>query len=268
MTSSDPTLPPATGQPAPEPAPSADSSGTTPPAPTRKPGLSWRYYGVVALLVLGIVGATFAIGQKAGWNQIGSGGVNARLLPKVGEEAPDLFTMGANGDWMLLSAYRGQPVWLNFWGSWCEPCQAEMPAIEAAYRELHPQGLVMLGISQKEDVSQSVAYANAAGATFPIFWDPTMVLGSADFDAAPPDIRKIAEDTKSWQVNNQPTHVFIDRNGIVRAVIMSPMTQQQAVALGEEILSIPYTGPALGPATPDASPDASPASSPVASPAA
>ncbi|MGC4105769.1 MAG: TlpA disulfide reductase family protein [Thermomicrobiales bacterium] len=225
----------------------------------KKLGLSWRYYAVVAVLVLGIVGATFAIGQKAGWDQIGSGGVNARLLPKVGDEAPDLFTWSSDGQPMFLSALRGQPVWLNFWGSWCEPCQAEMPAIEAAYQELHPQGLIMLGISQKEDINQSVAYANASGATFPIFWDPSMVWSGIDEESIPPELLKVAKDTKSWQVNNQPTHVFIDRNGIVRAVVMSPMTEAQAVKLGEEILSIPYTGPALGPATPEASPEASPA---------
>lgn len=232
-----------------------------PPKPTR---LSWRYYAVVAILVLGIVGTTFAIGQKAGWNQIGSGGVNARLLPKVGEQAPDLFTFSANGEPLFLSALRGQPVWLNFWGSWCEPCQAEMPAVEAAYQNLQPQGLVMLGISQKENVSESVSYAQASGATFPIFVDPSMVWAGVNEDDIPPDLLQIAKDTKSWQVNNQPTHVFIDRNGIVRAVVLSPMTEEQAIAYGEQILSIPYSGPPLGPATPIASP----ASSPVPSPAA
>jgi len=230
----------------------------------RTNGLSWRYYAVVAVLVLGIVGATFVIGQRAGWNQIGTGGVNARLLPKVGEPAPDLFTMSADGQPMLLSAFRGQPVWINFWGSWCEPCQAEMPAIEAAYKELQPQGLVMLGISQKEDVSQSVSYAQAAGATFPIFWDPSMVWANVDPASVPEDLRQVAKDTKSWQVNNQPTHIFIDRNGIVRAVILSPMTTEQAVSYGEEILKIPYSGPALGPATPEASSSVSPAASPTA----
>lgn len=250
-------------------------SETTPPAGRapvagapetleRKGGLTWRYYAVVVILVLGIVGATFAIGQKAGWNQIGSGGVNARLLPKVGDQAPDLFTFSSNGDPMFLSALRGQPVWINFWGSWCEPCQAEMPAIEAAYKDLQPKGLVMLGISQKEDISQSVSYANAAGATFPIFWDPTMVWSGVNEEDMSPDLLAIAKDTKSWQVNNQPTHVFIDRNGIVRAVILSPMTEAQAIAYGEQILSIPYSGPPLGPP----SPVASPVSSPVATPAA
>lgn len=256
MTSSDPT---------PTDTPSTPDSPSTASAPVaKKQALSWRYYGVVGLLVLGIVGATFAIGQKAGWNQIGGGGVNARLLPKVGEKAPDLFTVSADGQYLLLSGLRGQPVWINFWGSWCEPCQAEMPAIEAAYKELQPQGLIMLGISQKEDISQSVAYADAAGATFPIFADPAMLIGDIDIETVPEDIRQTVKDTKSWQVNNQPTHVFIDRNGIVRAVVMSPMTTEQAVAYGEQILNIPYDGPPLGPASPSASPGASPAATPQA----
>lgn len=261
MTSSDPTTPND------EPSQSGSAQGATPSTvPAKKESLSWRYYAVVAVIVVGIVGATLLIGQRAGWTQIGTGGVNARLLPKVGEPAPDLFTMSADGQPMLLSALRGQPVWINFWGSWCEPCQAEMPAIEAAYRELQPEGLVMLGISQKEDVSQSVSYANAAGATFPIFWDPSMVWANTSDAEIPPSLLQIAKDTKSWQVNNQPTHVFIDRNGIVRAVVMSPMTTQQAVSYGEQVLKIPYDGPMLGPASPVS--EATPASSPDASPAA
>ncbi|MGN6484929.1 MAG: hypothetical protein ACTHMX_11060, partial [Thermomicrobiales bacterium] len=115
MTSVDPTPTPDTPHDAPTAPTAADETPTTPQlTATGNQRLSWRYYGIVALLVLGIVGATFAIGQRAGWNQIGSGGVNARLLPKVGEQAPDLFTFSANGEPMFLSALRGQPVWLNF----------------------------------------------------------------------------------------------------------------------------------------------------------
>ena len=225
----------------------------------------WPRVILVLVIALGIVGITYAVGQRNGWNTIGSGGVNAQLLPKVGEPAPDLFTFTADGTPVLLSQLKGQPVWLNFWGSWCEPCQAEFPAVEAAYTTLNAEGVIMLGISQREDVSESVAYAQAAGGTFPVLWDPTRVLSLLDEATMSDSVRAIAEDTKSWQINNFPTHIFIDRNGIVQAVVIKQMTEEEAVAYGEQILAIPYTGEdpagdasALG-ATPSASPEATPA---------
>ncbi len=248
----------------PPPAPDRSEKAPTPP----KPGIldqRWPRLALVLVIAAGIVGITWTIGQKEGWSSIGSGGVNAQLLPKVGEPAPDLFTLTASGQPVLLSSLRGQPVWLNFWGSWCAPCQAEMPHVEAAYEQLHPKGLVMLGISQREDVSQSVAYAHDAHATFPILVDPNQVWDNLNEADLPPDLVKIARDTKSWQVNNFPTHIFIDRNGIVQAVVIKPMTTDEAIGYGEMILKVPYTGPALPVASPLASP--SPVASPIASPA-
>ncbi|MGI8484992.1 MAG: TlpA family protein disulfide reductase [Thermomicrobiales bacterium] len=251
----------------PPPAPENDNPGSAPAK--LQPSIMeqrWPRLALVLVIALGIVGITWTIGQKQGWSSIGTGGVNAQLLPKVGEPAPDLFTVTADGQPVLLSSLRGHPVWLNFWGSWCAPCQVEMPALEAAYKELQPQGLVMLGISQKEDVSASVAYANDAGATFPILVDPSRGWGDINEADLPPELVQIAKDTKSWQVNNYPTHIFIDSNGIVQAVVIKPMTEDEAVGYGNKILSVPYTGPALPVASPAASPIASPVASPVATP--
>lgn len=235
-----------------------------PPAPepgaSTKPEVSildqrWPRLLLVLLLAIGIVGITWTIGQKQGWSSIGSGGVNAQLLPKVGEPAPDLFTITADGQPVLLSSLRGQPVWLNFWGSWCPPCRAEMPDIEAAYQELQPQGLVMLGIGQREPLQQSVTYAQEAGATYPILADPALLWQSLDSNQFSPEVQKVAAETKSWQINNFPTHIFIDRNGIVQAVVITQLSEAQAINFGEVILKLPYIGPML--------PDASPVNSPV-----
>lgn len=244
--------------------PAPEDEVKAPPKP--KPGIMdqrWPRLALVLVIALGIVGITWTIGQQQGWSSIGTGGVNAQLLPKVGEPAPDLFTFTADGQPVLLSSLRGHPVWINFWGSWCAPCQVEMPALEAAYKELQPQGLVMLGISQREDVTASVAYAKDAGATFPILVDPTRVWSDVNEADLPPELVKIAKNTKSWQVNNFPTHIFIDRNGIVQAVVIKPMTIDEAVSYGNKILSVPYTGPALPVASPIASPNASPVATPA-----
>lgn len=248
--------------------PNDESPSSTPlPGVRSTPERRWPRVLLVLVVALGIVGITYTVGQNQGWSAIGSGGVNAQLLPKVGQPAPNLFTLTANGQPVLLSTLRGQPVWLNFWGSWCAPCQAEMPMIEAAYKELQPQGLIMLGISQREDVSASVAYAKDAGATFPILVDPTLVWNSIGEDDIPAEVVAIAKETKSWQVNNFPTHIFIDRNGIVQAVVLKPMSVAEAVNYGEKILDVPYTGPALSVSSPVAPLVAPRVSSPEATPA-
>ncbi|HEU0164292.1 MAG TPA: TlpA disulfide reductase family protein, partial [Thermomicrobiales bacterium] len=162
----------------------------------------WPRLALVLVIVLGIVGVTFAVGQKEGWTSIGDGGENAQLLPKVGQKAPELITATSDGSPVFLSTLIGHPVWLNFWGSWCEPCQAEMPEIEAAYKVLQPQGVVMLAISQKEDVQTSVQYAEAAGATYPIMMDPAEALSGIDPNdpSMPPALRSMIQQTATWQV--------------------------------------------------------------------
>lgn len=215
-----------------------------------------RRGATVAAVATGIVGATLVIGERQGFGDIGKGGINASLLPKVGEPAPDLLTFTAGGDLIQLQALRGTPVWLNFWGSWCQPCRSEMPEIEQAWRTLGPQGLVLLGISQREEPSTAQAYADLVGATFPILADPQMLRSLVPQDR----LQQVEELLASWQIQNFPTHVFIDREGIVRAVVLTQMTYQMAVEHGQQILDSPLPGgmPVASPASAPVSPIASP----------
>src|SRR5262245_11333821 len=70
-----------------------------------------------------IMVAAVLIGSRSGLDVVGSGGVNRTLLPKVGTMAPDFVTEDVYGNPVRLSQFRGQPVWLMFWGSWCPPCR-------------------------------------------------------------------------------------------------------------------------------------------------
>lgn len=123
---------------------------------------------LVATIAVALIGAAWLVGERQGFGSIGQGGVHARVLPKVGEPVPELFTLYADGQPMLLSALKGHPVWINFWGSWCPPCRSEIPELQAAYETLAPQGVVMLGISMREDPADAIAYADRVGATFPV----------------------------------------------------------------------------------------------------
>jgi peroxiredoxin len=170
---------------------------------------------VAALIVLGAA----YVGVRSGWDSIGAGGVNRSLLPKVGEPAPDFITEDVFGNTVRLSQFKGQPVWLMFWGSWCPPCRAEFPDIQAAYAQMEPEGIRMLGVSLREPAIDAGAYAARNGATFLVLSDPDE---SDTGDAYP--------------IFNFPTHIFIDRDGIIRSIILEDMSTEQALAEGRRLL--------------------------------
>lgn len=205
-----------------------DAATRSPSATTR-----WRNASLVLVIVSAIVGITWLLGERNNYGNIGTGGINATLLPKVGELAPDLVTFDTEGRLVRLSDLRGQPVWLNFWGSWCPPCRAEFPDLQLAYEELQLQGLVMLGIAMREDPREAQDYADRMNGTFPILADPGY-LSSIIPEEEYPEARALVT---SYTVNNFPTHIFIDRDGTVRYLVLSTLDYGEAMAYGEAIIA-------------------------------
>jgi cytochrome c biogenesis protein CcmG, thiol:disulfide interchange protein DsbE len=218
----------------PESTPVDTSRPSTAPELTRSQRLTRIV--IAAAVALAIIGTAWFVGERQGWSQIGTGGSNAQLLPKVGEPAPELVTLREDGTPMILSQLRGEPVWINFWGSWCPPCRAEMPDIQHAYETLAPQGLNILSISMQEEPAKAISYRDQVGATFPVYIDPAYVSSFVDAEANPELAAQMAKMHSDWQVYNFPTHIFIDENGIVQAVILSQMTYEEAVEYGEMVL--------------------------------
>lgn len=207
--------------------------------PITKPDSPQRSTNIVLalLIIVALVGATWWLGERNGWADIGTGGANAQLLPKVGEEAPEFFTLREDGQPMLLSQFRGQPVWLNFWGSWCFPCRAEMPEFISAYDTLAAEGMVILPISIGEPPEQAINYRNLVGGNFPVYIDPTYIQAFVDADANP-DIAARFEGMRSdWQIKNFPTHVFIDADGIVREIILAQMTEDEMLESSRTLMA-------------------------------
>mgnify|MGYP000659191314 CR=1 FL=1 len=177
-----------------------------------------------ALIGLGVAVAILAlawfVAGREGLSNVGQGGINASLLPKVGQQAPDFVAVSPDGQVVHLSDFKGQPVWLNFWGSWCPPCRAEMPDIQAAYEELAPQGLTLLAVSLGDKPSEAMNFAELNGVTFDILLDPDRTLTSP-----------------TYPIYNFPTHIFIDKEGIVRKIVLSEMSTEQAVAAAQSVLT-------------------------------
>ena len=107
-----------------------------------------------------------------------------------------------------LADFKGRPIWIDFFATWCPPCQQETPTLQKLYREHQVEGLVLLAISVQETSADDVrAYAARYGLTFPIGFDAT----SAVF--------------KAYQAYGLPTQLFIDREGIIRSVVRGPVSE-------------------------------------------
>ncbi|CAN5726098.1 hypothetical protein BH20CHL4_BH20CHL4_14060 [soil metagenome] len=197
----------------PQPRQEAEDTAIATRAPSRRQAIMG-----VAIAAAILVGAWFVAGQ-AGLDSVGQGGINQQLLPKIGEEAPDFTAVGLNGEIVSLSDFRGEPVWINFWGTWCPPCRAEMPDIQTAFETLGPRGLVLLAVSLGDRPSEAADFARKNGVTFTVLLDPDRTLTS-----------------ESYPIYNFPTHIFVDADGIVRNIVLSEMSSDQAIAAASSIM--------------------------------
>lgn len=162
---------------------------------------SKRFYAGITLAVLLILG-----GLSALWlaNQTPSSDQSAagQLVTPAPEVmvAPDFTLRTVEGDIVKLSDYRGQVVLFNTWATWCPPCRAEMPDLEAYYREHRDDGFVVLAVNSQESASTVAKFVETQGFTFPVLLDPDGKVMSR------------------YAVRGLPTSFVIDRDGMVRGV--------------------------------------------------
>lgn len=126
-----------------------------------------------------------------------------------GEAAPDFTLQTVDGRPFTLSELRGQAVVLNFWATWCEPCQREMPALQAAYEAYRDKGVVVVGVNFGESQATVRGFLSRRGVTFPVVLDRDQQIT-----------------TKVYGVKSFPTTVFIDPRGTVQAVHVGELNRQ------------------------------------------
>ena len=149
-----------------------------------------------------------------------------RLLPDgalVGKAAPDfaldLVSGGSEGDRIHLNEMKGQAVVLDFWATWCEPCQIVAPILDRVARKHHGKGVVVVGVNTSDQPGRAPAFAKKRGLSYPIVFD------EGD-DVA-----------QRYGVSTLPTLVVIDPQGNVIAVRSGIEDESAIEALVDKALS-------------------------------
>lgn len=116
------------------------------------------------------------------------------LLPDR-QDAPDLNLADMDGELHSLTSYRGKPVIINFWATWCPPCREEMPSMNRGWEKVKHEGIVMLAINVGEDEETIFSFM----ADYPI-----------DFQVL---LDQSGDTVNHWPINGLPTTFVIDPEG-------------------------------------------------------
>lgn len=191
--------------------PQRDGAGAAGRASLSRRELVLAIGGALAgLLVIALVWALSGRSAQAG-------------LPPIAETkrpAPNFALAGLNGETVRLSDYHGKVVLVNFWGTWCEPCKEETPALQQVYEKLRAQGLVIVGVDLRNQERKGLegdadvrAFVERYGVTYPIALDVT------------------GETARAFQVLPLPTSYFVDQSGFIRYVRVGQITAEEVEAL-------------------------------------
>jgi peroxiredoxin len=130
----------------------------------------------------------------------------------VGRVGPDFLLEDARGGTLRLSDLQGQPVLLNFWASWCDPCRDEMPMLVQADARHRDGGLAIVGLNLQEPDEKVRNFADEYGVTFPTVID------------------RDGEVAGVWKLDGPwdgiPTSYFIDAKGVIRSVVYGPLSEK------------------------------------------
>lgn len=137
----------------------------------------WWAVGIGAVVALAVVLAVINTGGE-----------------EPGDPAPDIALPNFDGETVRLSNFRGQPLVVNYWASWCAPCLAEMPGFERVYQQRHGE-VAFLGINLADDEWAAEAVRERTGITYPVARD----ADGSSFEA--------------FGAFGMPTTVFISPNG-------------------------------------------------------
>ncbi len=163
-----------------------------------------EWYVIIALVAFIGSGWIYLSRETSG----AAGPTSVNTAPYVGNLAPDFTLQAIDGRAITLSDFSGDgvPVVLNFWATWCPPCRVEMPYFENV-SHLYDGRVAVLGLNQAESAATMEAFAHKNGLTYPMLVDEDMRVNNL------------------YGVLNLPTTIFIDKDGVVREVLIGTINQ-------------------------------------------
>jgi cytochrome c biogenesis protein CcmG/thiol:disulfide interchange protein DsbE len=123
----------------------------------------------------------------------------------IGSAAPDFTEPKAGGGTLSLSSLKGKAVYLNFFATWCPPCNEEAPAIDALQRKYGSQGLQVVGVDVLENPAAAAKFRDEHHLSYPALADSGTLRDE-------------------YNINGLPVHAFIDRSGIVRNIVVGELS--------------------------------------------
>ncbi len=173
----------------------SDQASDSGPAPKRR-----RFAWVIWVLLLGVL-ALLGFGQvRASQGPVG-----------VGSRAPDFQLTTFDGQQINTADLRGQVVVVNFWASWCKPCEQEALELELAHQLYKDQGVVFIGVDHVDIEREALAYIERFGITYP----------------NGPDLR--TEISQAYRTRGVPETYVIGPDGRIAAVQIGPYLSFDAI---------------------------------------
>lgn len=140
-----------------------------------------------------------------------------RNAAAIGEKAPDFVLQDLEGNEYQLSDFRGKGVFLNFWGTWCEPCKYEMPYMENQYEIYKEQGVEVIAVNVGETKLAIETFAKTYDLSFPIVVDDNK------------------EVQRAYGIYPLPATYLIDSEGVIVDYIETTMTEEMVQKYMEKI---------------------------------
>jgi cytochrome c biogenesis protein CcmG/thiol:disulfide interchange protein DsbE len=169
-------------------------------------------------LLLGLIGGLVIFGglpRQWPWAAVAPVGTPGTPAPApvAGAPAPDFTLMDASGKAVRLWDLKGKVVLINFWATWCSPCQREMPAIQHEFETRREEGFMVLAVDAAETgphiEADIQAFGDQFGLTFPLLLDPQIVVNDR------------------YRIRGYPTSFFVNRAGVIAAQHVGELTAKQ-----------------------------------------
>jgi cytochrome c biogenesis protein CcmG/thiol:disulfide interchange protein DsbE len=137
-----------------------------------------------------------------------SGAASSNAVAAIGKPAPPWTDPLASGGTLTMASLVGHPVYLNFFATWCPPCNDEASSVNAIAKRFAPQGLRVVGVDVMENANKAKMFVAEHHLIYPAVVDSGVLQ-------------------HQYEINGMPVHVFIDRHGIVRKIAIGELSEVQ-----------------------------------------